>query len=156
MKAIKDSNGDIKVFNSTPKNWGAVICGFDSFSKDKLESYGFYDVVRPTIKASQEYGEIKWDSKNKVFTYPVKNKTYSQSVAELKTQKIENLKYIYNSELSKTDWYIIRGQEGTAAPQNIIDARAALRSECSSKEAEINALTTKSSIVDYQLPSLSI
>jgi len=49
MKAIKDSNGDIKVFNSTPKNWGAVICGFDSFSKDKLESYGFYDVVRPTI-----------------------------------------------------------------------------------------------------------
>ena len=153
MIGIKDSNGKIKVFNSTPKNWGAVICGFDTFSKEKLESYGFYDVVKPTIKQSEQYGEIKWDSKNKVFTYPIKNKTYSQSITELKTQKIENLKSVYGSVLSKTDWYIIRGQEGIAAPQNIIDARAALRSECASKEAEILALTTKSSIVDYQLPS---
>tara|TARA_R110001599_G_scaffold40391_1_gene122816 strand:+ start:84 stop:551 length:468 start_codon:yes stop_codon:yes gene_type:complete len=153
MKAIKDSDGTIKLFNSTPRNWGSIVCGFDSFSKDKLESYGFYDVVRPTIKDSQELGAIKWDSKNKVFTYPVKNKTYSQSITELKTQKIENLKYNYGSELGKTDWYIIRGQEGIAAPQNIIDARAALRSECASKEAEINALSTKASIIDYKLPS---
>lgn len=150
MVAIKDSNGDIKVFNSTPKNWGAVICGFDTFSKEKLESYGFYDVERPTIKESQEYGEIKWDSKNKVFTYPIKNRTYSQSVSELKTSKIENLKHIYKSKLEKTDWYIIRAQEGIAAPQSILDERAALRTECQSKEAEINALTTKSSIVDYK------
>ena len=153
MIGIKDSNGKIKVFNSTPKNWGAVICGFNTFSKEKLESYGFYDVVRPTIKDSQELGAIKWDSKNKVFTYPIKNRIYSQSITELKTQKIENLKSVYGSVLSKTDWYIIRGQEGIAAPQNIIDARAALRSECASKEAEINALSTKSSIIDYQFPS---
>jgi len=152
MKAIKDSNGDIKVFNSTPKNWGAVICGFDSFSKDKLESYGFYDVVRPTIKDSQELGAIKWDSDNKVFTYPIKNRTYSQSVSVLKTSKIENLKHIYKSKLENTDWYIIRGQEGIAAPQSILDERAALRTECQSKEAEINALSTKASIVDYQFP----
>lgn len=152
MKAIKDSNGDIKVFNSTPKNWGAIICGFDSFSKDKLESYGFYDVVRPTIKDSQELGAIEWDSDNKVFTYPIKNRTYSQSVSVLKTSKIENLKHIYKSKLEKTDWYIIRGQEGIAAPQSILDERAALRTECQSKEAEINALSTKASIVDYQFP----
>ena len=153
MIAIKDSNGKIKVFNSTPKNWGAVICGFDTFSKEKLKSYGFYDVVKPAIKDSQEYGEIKWDSKNKVFTYPIKNKTYSLSVAELKAQKIENLKSIYGRELAKTDWIIVRSQEGTAAPQSTLDARAALRSECATKEAEINALSTKSSIVDFQLPS---
>jgi len=153
MKAIQDSNGKITVFNSTPKNWGAVICGFNTFSKEKLESYGFYDVVRPTIKESQKLGAIEWDADNSVFTYPVVNKTYSQSVAELKTSKIENLKYIYGSELSKTDWYIIRAQEGIAAPQDVIDARAALRTECASKEAEINALSTKASIVDYQLPS---
>ena len=152
MIGIKDSNGDIKVFNSTPKNWGAVICGFNTFSKEKLESYGFYNVVRPTIKDSQELGAIKWDSDNKVFTYTIKNRTYSQSISELKTQKIENLKSVYGSELGKTDWYIIRGQEGIAAPQNIIDARAALRSECSSKEAEINSLNKKSSIIDYKFP----
>ena len=150
MIGIKDSNGKIKVFNSTPKNWGAVICGFDTFSKEKLESYGFYDVERPAIKDSEEYGEIKWDSKNKVFTYPVKNKSFVLSVSELKANKIENLKHIYKSKLEKTDWYIIRAQEGIAAPQSILDERAALRSECQSKEAEINALTTKSSIVDYK------
>ena len=153
MIGIKDSNGKIKVFNSTPKNWGAVICGFDTFSKEKLESYGFYDVVRPAIKDSQEYGEIKWDSKNKVFTYPVKNKSFVLSVSELKANKIENLKHIYKSKLEKTDWYIIRAQEGIAAPQSILDERAALRTECQSKEAEINALSTKASIVDYQLPN---
>ena len=38
-------------------------------------------------------------------------------------------------------------------PQDIIDARAALRIECATKEDEINALSTKASIVDYQLPS---
>tara|TARA_R100000654_G_C2682115_1_gene127453 strand:- start:1234 stop:1701 length:468 start_codon:yes stop_codon:yes gene_type:complete len=153
MKAIKDSNGEIKVFNSTPKNWGAVICGFDTFSKEKLESYGFYDVEKPAIKDSQEYGEIKWDSKNKVFKYPVKNKTFSLSVSELKAQKIANLKSIYKSKLATTDWYLIRSQEGVATPKSILDARAALRTECATKESEINSLTTKAAIVDYKLPS---
>jgi len=153
MKAIQDSDGKITVFNSTPKNWGAVICGFNTFSNEKLQTYGFYDVVRPTIKESQELGDIEWDADNSVFTYPVQNKTYSQTVAELKTQKIDNLKSIYNRELGKTDWIIIRAQEGTAAPQSILDSRAALRTECASKEAEINALSTKAQIADYQLPS---
>jgi hypothetical protein len=156
MKAIQDSDGKITVFNNTPKNWGAVICGFDTFSKEKLESYGFYDVVRPTIKNSQKLGAIEWDADNSVFTYPVVNKTYSQTVAEMKTQKIDNLKSIYGSELGKTDWIIIRAQEGTAAPQEILDARAALRTECASKEAEINGLSTKAQIADYQLPSFNL
>ena len=153
MKAIQDSDGKITVFNSTPKNWGTVICGFNTFSDEKLQTYGFYDVVRPTIKESQELGAIEWDADNEVFTYPVQNKTYSQTVAELKTQKIENLKSIYGNELGKTDWIIIRAQEGTAAPQSILDSRAALRTECASKEAEINGLSTKAQIAEYQLPS---
>ena len=153
MKAIQDSDGKITVFNSTPKNWGAVICGFNTFSDEKLQTYGFYNVVRPTIKESEELGDIEWDADNSVFTYPVQNKTYSQTVAELKTQKIDNLKYIYGRELGKTDWIIIRAQEGTAAPQSILDSRAALRTECASKEAEINGLSTRAQIADYQLPS---
>lgn len=153
MKAIQDSDGKITVFNSTPKNWGAVICGFNTFSNEKLQTYGFYDVVRPTIKESQELGAIEWDADNEVFTYPVQNKTYSQTVAELKTQKIDNLKSIYGNELGKTDWIIIRAQEGTAAPQSILDSRAALRTECASKEAEINGLSTKAQIADYELPN---
>ena len=150
MKAI-NIDGTIKIYNNL-KSFGGAL-GLQYSNDPELEALGFYDVVTPTTKQSQELGSIEWDSKNKVFTYPIKNKTYSQSVAELKTQKIENLKSIYGSELGKTDWIIVRAQEGTAAPQSILDARAALRSECASKEAEINALSTKASIVDYQLPS---
>ncbi len=151
MKAI-NIDGTIKTYNSIPKTWGNIL-GVQYLNDSSLEELGFYDVVTPSTKQSQELGSIEWDSKNKVFTYPVKNRTYSQTVAELKTQKIENLKSIYGSKLGKTDWYIVRAQEGIAAPQDIIDARASLRTECASKEAEINALSTKSSIVDYQLPS---
>tara|TARA_R110002012_G_scaffold223493_1_gene395491 strand:- start:1113 stop:1571 length:459 start_codon:yes stop_codon:yes gene_type:complete len=150
MKAI-NIDGTIKIYSNL-KSFGGAL-GLQYSSDSDLEALGFYDVVTPTTKQSQELGSIEWDADNEVFTYPIKNRTYSQTVAELKTSKIENLKYNYGRELGKTDWYIIRGQEGTAAPQNIIDARAALRSECASKEAEINALSTKASIIDYELPS---
>lgn len=151
MKAI-NVNGTIKTYSSVPKTWGNIL-GVQYLNDSSLEALGFYDIVTPATKDSQELGSIKWDADNEVFTYPVQNRTYSQTVAELKTQKIENLKFIYGSELGKTDWYIIRGQEGIAAPQDIIDARAALRSECASKEAEIIALSTKASVIDYQLPN---
>ena len=151
MKAI-NVNGTIKTYSSVPKTWGNIL-GVQYLNDSSLEALGFYDIVTPATKDSQELGSIEWDADNEVFTYPVQNRTYSQTVAELKTSKIENLKYIYGSKLGKTDWYIIRGQEGTAAPQDIIDARAALRSECASKEAEINALSTKASVIDYQLPN---
>tara|TARA_R110002049_G_scaffold260213_1_gene436046 strand:- start:42 stop:500 length:459 start_codon:yes stop_codon:yes gene_type:complete len=150
MKAI-NIDGTIKIYSNL-KSFGGAL-GLQYSSDSDLEALGFYDVVTPTTKQSQELGAIEWDADNEVFTYPVQNRTYSQSVAELKTSKIENLKSIYGSKLGKTDWIIIRSQEGTAAPQEILDARAALRSECASKEAEINALSTKASIVDYQLPS---
>jgi len=150
MKAI-NIDGTIKIYSNL-KSFGGAL-GLQYSSDSDLEALGFYDVVTPTTKQSQELGSIEWDADNEVFTYPVQNKTYSQSVAELKTQKIENLKYIYGSELGKTDWIIVRAQEGTAAPQSTLDARAALRSECASKETEINALSTKASIIDYQLPS---
>ena len=152
MKAI-NVNGTIKTYNSVPKTWGNSL-GVQYSSDSDLEALGFYDVVTPTIKESQELGAIEWDADNSVFTYPVVNKTFSQTVAEMKAQKIANLKHSYGSELSKTDWLIIRAQEGTAAPQSTLDERAALRTECASKEAEINALSTKAQIADYQLPSL--
>ena len=84
------------------------------------------------------------------------DRTWSQTVAELKEEKIENLKAIYNRKLSETDWYIVREAEGgTATPQSILDDRAALRTECGTKEGEINALTTKNAVVSYFLPNLN-
>lgn len=147
--------GAIKRFTTVPKSWGNVMGGFNHLSESELQEYGFYNVVTPEYNsATQKLGDLEWDADNSVFTYPVINKTFSQTVAEMKASKIANLKSIYNRKLSETDWYIIRAQEGTSAPQDILDTRTSLRSDCGVKEAEINALTTKASIAEYELPNL--
>jgi hypothetical protein len=148
MKGI-NLNGTIKTYNSVPKTWGNIL-GVNYMSDEDLKGLGFYDVVKPTTKQSEQLGDIYFDADNEVFTYPVESKTYTQTVAELKEQKIARLKHFYNSELAKTDWYIIRGQEGTAVPQDILDARTTLRTECATHETNINAKTTKASVIDYK------
>ena len=154
MKAIQ-IGGAIKRYTTIPKSWGNVIGGFDKLSSSDWEAAGFYDVVSPSYDSATQYlGDLEWDGDASVFTYPVIDRTWSQTVAELKESKIENLKSIYGRKLSETDWYIIRAQEGIAAPQEIIDARAALRTDCATKEDEINALTTKKAVVSYSLPNL--
>jgi hypothetical protein len=154
MKAIQ-IGGAIKRYTTIPKSWGNVIAGFDLLSSSDWEAAGFYDVVTPSYDSAIQYlGDLEWDGDASVFTYPVIDKTWSQTVAELKESKIANLKSLYNRKLSETDWYIIRSQEGTSAPQDVLDARAALRSDCATKEDEINALTTKKAVVSYSLPNL--
>ena len=154
MKAIQ-IDGAIKRYTTIPKAWGSVIAGFNLLSSSDWEAAGFYDVATPDYdSATQKLGDLEWDADNSQFTYPVINKTWTQTVAELKESKIASLKSIYNRKLAETDWYIIRAQEGIAAPQDVIDARAALRTECGTKEAEINALTTKKAVASYSLPNL--
>jgi hypothetical protein len=154
MKAIQ-IDGAIKRFTTVPKSWGNVMGGFNYLSETELQEYGFYNIVTPEYNSATQYlGDLEWDADNSVFTYPVIDITFSQTLAEMKASKIENLKSLYNRKLSETDWYIIRAQEGTSAPQDILDTRTALRSDCGVKEAEINALTTKSSIAEYELPNL--
>ena len=154
MIAIQLENGTIKTFNSIPKDWGNVVGGFNTLSGSDLETYGFYDVVTPVIKNSQKLGAIEWSEQYSVFLYPVENKEFSQSLAEMKAQKIENLKAIYASELAKTDWIIIRDQElGNATDSDVLTARATLRTNCATKEEAINGKTTKAYVADYSLPS---
>ena len=153
MKAIND-NGTIKTFSSTPKSWGNQI-GLQYASDSDLEALGFYDVNVPTTKASQELGDIEWDADNSRFTYPVNNKSFSQSVSELKDSKLANLKAIYNSKLAETDWYVTRKQEkGTAIPSDVQTERDNLRSDYETHKTAINSKTTKASVVDYALPNL--
>ena len=145
--------GAIKKFTTLPKVWkddnGVHLNITDG------ATYGFYPIVTPSYDSTTQYlGDLEWDADASVFTYPVIDRSWTQTVAELKESKIANLKSIYNRKLEQTDWYIIRGQEGIAAPQEIIDARAALRTDCATKEDEINALTTKKAVVSYSLPNL--
>lgn len=156
MKA-KDYNGTIKVYNTVPKSYGNIIGGFDLLSDDDLEGYGFYDVAIPTYDEKiKELGDIYFDSANSQFTYPVNNKTWAQTLSELKEEKIERLKNIYNSKLCETDWIIVRDKElGNNTDQDTLNSRAALRSECSTHETAINAKTTKVGVVSYALPDLT-
>ena len=146
--------GAIKKFTALPKVWtdenGTHLNITDG------AAYDFYPIVTPSYdSAIQKLGDLEWDADSSTFTYPVINKTWTQTVAELKTQKIANLKDIYNRKLSETDWYIVREAEGGAAtPQSILDDRTALRTECGTKEGEINAKTTKAAVVSYSLPNL--
>ena len=146
--------GAIKRFTSLPKVWkddnGVHLNITDG------AAYGFYPIVTPSYdSAIQKLGDLEWDADSSTFTYPVIDRTWTQTVAELKEAKIANLKAIYNRKLSETDWYIVREAEGgTAAPQSILDDRTALRTECGTKEGEINAKTTKAAVVSYSLPNL--
>ena len=154
MKAVQ-INGSIKIYSRTPKTWGNVIGGFNLLSDSDLQSYGFYNVIIPEYNSStQKLSDIEFDSENNVYTYPVENLTWTETLSELKQEKISELKNNYKSKLSETDWYIVRAQEGIAVPQDILDAREELRAECTTKEGEINALTTKASVVSYSLPNL--
>lgn len=155
-KAI-NRNGVIKVYEGVPKTLYSstgVYLNAPAMTSGELRSAGLFDVVLPDGYDSQihDLSEIYWDSANIQFTYDKSNKTWSQTVAELKEQKIANLKSSANSELSKTDWYIVREAEGgTAAPQDILDERAGIRTTVATKESEINAKTTKASVITYDI-----
>ena len=152
MKA-KDYNGTIKVYNRVPKSYGNIIGGFNLLSDDDLEGHGFYDVVVPTYDSRiKELGDIYFDSANSQFTYPVNNKTWTESLSDLKTAKIKEAKQLANDKLSDTDWYVTRKSEkGTAIPSDIQTERDAIRTDCNNHETAINAKTTKAQVVSYDI-----
>tara|TARA_R100001510_G_C7581950_1_gene154614 strand:- start:89 stop:571 length:483 start_codon:yes stop_codon:yes gene_type:complete len=158
MSYAINRNGTIQVYTSIPKAFEGsqkeYLGGFDQLTRAEQKAEGLFDVVLPDGYNSQihDLGEIFWDSENTQFTYPKTNKTWSQTVAELKEQKIANLKASANSKLAETDWYIIRNADtGDAIPSDITDARAAIRTSVATKESEINAKTTKVQVVQYDI-----
>ncbi len=166
MKA-RTENGTIKIYKSLPteytKSDGSVILNFRKASTETLEAEGFYDVVKPSYDSRiEELGIIEWDTANNLFTYPKSDKTFSQTVAELKAEKKQAVKDLANRELAKTDWYAIRKADlGTAIPSEIQTERSDIRSKVTEREAEIDALTTKKNVVKwtpilFDLPALDI
>ena len=159
MKA-RIEGGKIIKYNQVPETFQGNdkhYLNFRDTTDAEKESAGFYDVVVPTFNSrTQELGDIYFDSDNNQFTYPVNNKTWDDSLSELKDAKISLLKGIYNTKLSKTDWYVTRKSEkGTAIPSNIQTERDDLRDACDTHEAAINAKTTKAQVQSYDLPSIN-
>jgi len=144
-----DLNGTIKTFSKLPKVWndanGTHLNIIDG------EVFGFYPVVVPTFDSRiQELSTIYFS--NNTFTYDVIEVPIKETLAELKVNKIAQLKAMVGNKLSETDWYIIREADtGVATPQDVKDARAALRTQSNTIEAEVNALSTKKAVVLFDI-----
>ena len=158
MSYAINRNGTIQVYQSIPKAFEGsqkeYLGGFDQLTRAEQKAEGLYDVVMPSGYNSQIHnlGDIFWDSANTQFTYPKTNKTWSKSLADMKADKIANLKANANSKLSETDWIIVRDTElGNTTAQSTLDDRAAIRTSCATKESEINAKTTKAQVVQYDI-----
>jgi hypothetical protein len=148
MKAI-EINGEIKTFYTLPKKWSDEN-GLHLNIKDG-SAFGFKNVVTPTYDGRiEELANLHLDGD--VYTYDVIEMPIKETLAELKSNKVSELKTIVGGKLSRTDWYIIReADSGEATPQSIKDDRAALRTKSNTIGAEINALTTKKSVVLFDI-----
>ena len=159
MKAI-NNNGKITVYSGVPQSFTSsqgVQLNAPNMTEEELKNAGLLDVV-----ISEEYderihdlGEIYWVTEETVFKKDLVNKTWSETLDELKAKRINNFKTIINNELQKTDWYIIRNADNSdAVPEDIQTARADLRTQSATVEDEINALTTKKEVILYDFPNI--
>jgi hypothetical protein len=151
MKAIQ-IKGKIKVYKTLPDSWKGVMGNFSMLSDEEIKAYGFYDVIIPEYNGlSEKLSDIFWDESNKVFTYNVEDKDLSNTTIEkLKEGQIKDLKARGYMELQKTDWYVWRKTEKDInIPSTISSERDAIREKMNTKESEINALTTKKDITEY-------
>ena len=145
----------IVVYTKLPNSFRAgdklIAGGSSNFTKSEIEGFGFYELVNPNYDPRiQELTNLHLE--NGVYTYDVIDKPIKETLAELKSNKISELKSLIGNMLSLTDWYIVReADSGEPTPQDIKDDRATLRQRSNVLEAEINALTTKKSVVLFDI-----
>lgn len=146
-------NGEIKIFNTLPSTWNGkkhYMGGFASSPVEVLEEEGFFEVVDPQYDpAIEELGELYLED-NKYY-YTVIQKTWSETLAELKKQKLNTLSSNTRSKLSTTDWYYIRKLDRNIdVPQEVEDQRAIILNNHNDKETAINNLTKKTDVIKYE------
>lgn len=155
MKAI-EINGQIIIYNNLPTSWNGTkhyVSGFNYLTDSELELEGFYDVVIPEHNNDiQQLSDIYFDENNNVYTYNVIDSTWEETLSELKSDKIKHLNRMIHSLLKETDWYVVRKLEKNIdIPAEIISLRDSIRDNANTIESEINALSTKKSVVSYNI-----
>ena len=159
MKAV-NNNGVITTYPDAPKSFKSstgIHFNVQNWSDQEMKDNGLFDVIIEESYDSRihDLGEIYFDSAATVFRKDKINKTWEQSLSELKERQINNFKSQIGSKLAETDWYIIRNADnGTEVPSDITDARQALRDQSDAVETEINAKTTKKAVMSYDFPNI--
>ena len=159
MKAV-NNNGIITTYPDVPKQFKSST-GFHlnarGMTASELTDAGLFDVIIDETYDSRIHtlGEIYFDSASSVFRKDAEDITWSESLSELKERRINNFKGLIGNKLAATDWYIIRNADnGTEVPTEVSEARQALRDQSDSVESEINALTTKKKVMQYDFPNI--
>ena len=160
MKAVNNA-GTITFYQSLPNSFRSstgLHLNVKDWSDEKMQSNGLFDVIIDEDYDSRIHnlGEIYWDTEATVFRKDKSNKTWTQSLSELKEQSINNFKSRIGSVLAKTDWYIIRASDDSSlAVPEIQEARQDLRNTSDTVEQEINAITTKAGVISYDFPNIN-
>ena len=160
MKAI-NKNGKITIYQGVPQSFTSsqgVHLNAPNMSEQALKDAGLFDLIidENYDERIHNLGEIYWDVASTVFRKDAEDKTWSETLDELKTKKINNFKSIVNSELQKTDWYVIRKADNNdSIPEDVITTRTNLRTQSATVENEINALTTKKEVILYDFPNIN-
>ena len=159
MKAV-NNNGIITTYPDVPAKFRSST-GYHlnarGMTADELRNAGLFDVIIDETYDSRIHtlGEIYFDSASSVFRKDAVDITWSETLAELKEARINNFKGQIGSKLAANDWYIIRNADnGTEIPADIVTARQALRDQSETVESEINALTTKKKVMQYDFPNI--
>jgi hypothetical protein len=159
MKAV-NNEGIITFYQSVPNSFRSstgLHLNVKEWSNQDMKNNGLFDVIIDDSydERIHDLGEIYWDTGATVFRKDKSNKTWSQSLSELKEQSISNFKHRIGGELAKTDWYIIRNVDnGTIIPSEVQEARQDLRNTSDTVESEINAITTKAGVITYDFPNI--
>ena len=159
MKAI-NKNGKITIYQGVPQSFTSsqgVHLNAPNMSEQALKEAGLFDLIidENYDERIHDLSEIYWVTEETVFKKDLVDKTWSETLDELKEKKINNFKSIVNIKLQKTDWYVIRKADNNdAIPENIQTARKDLRTQSATVENEINALTTKKEVVLYDFPNI--
>ena len=160
MKAI-NKNGKITIYQGVPQSFTSsqgVHLNAPNMSEQALKDAGLFDLIidENYDERIHDLGEIYWDTQNTVFRKNAEDKTWSETLGELKTKKINSFKSMVNRELQKTDWYVIRKTDNNdAIPEDVQTARTNLRTQSTTVENEINALTTKKEVILYDFPNIN-
>ena len=160
MKAVNNA-GTITFYQSLPNSFRSstgLHLNVKDWSDEKMQSNGLFDVIIDEDYDSRIHnlGEIYWDTEATVFRKDKSNKTWSQSLSQLKEQAINNFKSLVGSKLAQTDWYVIRNiDNGSEIPSEVQEARQDLRNTSDTVEQEINAITTKAGVVSYDFPNIN-
>lgn len=150
-------NGNIKLYKTLPavhRGAQGVVLNFRKASKEVLEANGYFDVVKPSFDVrTQDKGGIYWNEEDKVFTYDVTDKVFTDDdLLNVKLTLKSEVRKRCGEMLKETDWKVIRQVErGVDMSDSDKQERLDVLDECDRLETEIEAIDNYIDAINYKV-----